>query len=88
MTIPVHGSVYGQIGGWAEGYATSYENFLEVLQNGEADVTADWGDRVDAELYDVDWQIDNDYAEENMIDEADEYDEDDMEEFLNKVSIG
>ena len=87
-TVPVHGRVYGEISGWAEGYATSYENFLEVLQNGEGDVVIDWNDRVDAELYDVDWEIDDDSAMERTIDDADDYNEDDMEEFLNRVSIG
>jgi len=86
--VPVHGRVYGEISGWAEGYATSYEDFLEVLQNGEGDVVIDWNDRVDAELYDVDWDIDDDGAMERTIDDADEYDEDNMEEFLNRVSIG
>ena len=87
-TVPVHGRVYGEISGWAEGYATSYEDFLEVLQNGEGDVAIDWNDRVDAELYDVDWEIDDDSAMERTIDDADDYNEDDMEEFLNRVSIG
>ncbi len=87
-TVPVHGRVYGEIGGWAEGYATSYEDFLEVLQNGEGDVVIDWNDRVDAELYDVDWELDDEGAEERTIDDTDDYDEDNMEEFLNRVSIG
>ena len=86
-TVPVHGRVYGEISGWAEGYATSYEDFLEVLQNGEGDVVIDWNDRVEAELYDVDWEIDDDSAMERTIDDADDYNEDDMEEFLNRVSI-
>jgi len=86
--VPVQGYVSGYIGGWAEAYATSYENFLEQLQNGDAEMTADWSDSVEAEMYDVDWDIDDDYAVDRVIDDAGDYDEEDMEEFLNKVSIG
>jgi len=88
MSVPVYGSVHGEIDGWAEGYATSYEDFIEVLQNGEAEVSVDWNDRVDVELYDVDWEVDDDYANDKTIEAGDEYDEDNMEEFLNRVSIG
>ena len=62
--------------------------FLKYYKMGEGDVAIDWNDRVDAELYDVDWEIDDDSAMERTIDDADDYNEDDMEEFLNRVSIG
>lgn len=89
MEVPVQGIVDGYISGWVEAYATSYEDLLEVLQNGEGEVTADWNDRVDANVHDVDWDVDEDYAIERVREYIEDgEDEDNMEEFLNKVSIG
>ena len=86
--VPVDGTVTGFISGWAEGYATSYEDFLEVLQNREAKMTADWNAVADAEIHDIDWSIDDDYAIENVGDEVGEYYEDDFSDFIGNVSIG
>ena len=86
--VPLDGTVTGFVSGWAEGYATSYEDFLEVLQNGEAKMTADWNAVANAEIHDIDWSIDDDYAIQNVGDEVGEYYEDDLSDFIGNVSIG
>ena len=82
--IPVFGTVRGYIEGHAESYATSYEEFLEQLQNGDVEIVPDWNDRVDAELYDVDWEVDHDYVEDMQVD----FDEEELGDFKDRVTIG
>jgi len=88
MDVPVYGNIGGTIDGWAEGYATSYEDFLEQIQNGDVEAIPDWSSRVDADTYDVDWEVDEDYANDKVSDVGDEYDEADSSDFMDRVSIG
>ena len=88
MTIPVSGHVNGMIDGWAEGYGTSYADFLEQIENGDVEIIADWSSRVDADTYDVEWTVDDDYAQDQVSDIWHEYDEDDLSDFIDRVSIG
>tara|TARA_R110002051_G_scaffold323085_1_gene415602 strand:+ start:638 stop:1234 length:597 start_codon:yes stop_codon:yes gene_type:complete len=88
MDVPVYGNIGGTIDGWAEGYATSYEDFLEQIQNGDVEAIPDWSRNVDADTYDVDWEVDEDYANDKVSDVGDEYDEADSSDFMDRVSIG
>jgi len=88
MNIPVYGQVNGMIDGWAEGYGTSYVDFLEQIGNGDVEIIADWSGRVDADTYDVEWSVDDDYAQDQVSDIWHEYDEDDLSDFIDRVSIG
>lgn len=87
MNIPVYGQVNGMIDGWAEGYGTSYADFLEQIGNGDVEIIADWSGSVDADTYDVEWSVDDDYAQDQVSDIWHEYDEDDLSDFIDRVSM-
>ena len=84
-TLPVYGTVWGYIDGMAEGYATSYEDFIEQLRDGIFDVSADWRQNVDADTYDVDWDLDTDSADDKIVDDVADYDE---SEIMDRITIG
>ena len=88
MNVPVYGQVNGMIDGWAEGYGTSYGDFLEQIENGDVEIIADWNGRVDADTYDVEWSVDEDYANDQLSDIGMDYDEEDLSDFIDNVSIG
>jgi hypothetical protein len=47
-----------------------------------------WNDRVDADTYDVEWSVDEDYAHDQLSDVSMDYNEDDLSDFIERVSIG
>jgi hypothetical protein len=77
--------VWGYIDGMAEGYATSYEDFISQLRDGIFDVSADWRQNVDADIYDIDWELGEDPANEKIVDDVADYDED---EIMDRITIG
>jgi hypothetical protein len=83
--VPVYGTVWGYIAGVAEGYATSYEDFIDQLRDGMFDVSADWRHNVEADTYDVDWELEDDHANEKIVDDVADYDED---EIMDRITIG
>jgi len=86
--VPVFGTVSGYIDGYAEAYATSYEEFLEQLQNGDVEVVADWNNRVDSYDHDTDWEVDHDYAQDRVSDNTIDFDEEELDDFKDRVTIG
>ena len=86
--VPVFGTVSGYIDGHAEGYATSYEDFLENLQNGDIEVVPNWNGRVDTDDYNTEWEVDHDYAHDRVADLTMDYDEEELDDFKDRVTIG
>ncbi len=86
--IPVFGTVSGYIEGYAEGYATSYEEFLEQLQNGDVEVVPDWGNTVDTYDHNTEWEVDRDYAHDRVSDNTMDFDEEELGDFKDRVTIG
>ena len=86
--VPVFGTVSGYIDGYAEAYATSYEEFLEQLQNGDVEVVADWNNRVDSYDHDTNWEVDRDYAQDRVSDNTIDFDEEELGDFKDRVTIG
>jgi len=86
--VPVFGTVSGYIDGHAEGYATSYEDFLEHLQNGDVEVVPNWNNRVDTYDHDTQWEVDHDYAHDRVSDLTMDYDEEELDDFKDRVTIG
>jgi len=84
-TLPVYGTVWGYIDGVAEGYGTSYEDFIDQLRDGMFDVSTDWRRNVDADTYDVEWELEEDHANEKIVDDVADYDE---SEIMDRITIG
>ena len=84
-TVPVYGTVWGMIDGSAEGYATSYEDFIDnILKSGRFEVDVRWASNVEHDGYDTDWQLDKDGAEELIVDDVHDYEE---AEIMDRITI-
>ena len=87
--VPVYGNIDGYVRGSAEAYATSYEDFIDKMNDGESEmVVTSWSDVEPMSLSSVDWQIDDDYGYQRLETELDDYITGDMDDFINKVDIG
>ena len=87
--VPVYGNIDGYVSGSAEAYATSYEDFIDKMNDGESEmVVTSWSDVEPMSLSSVDWEIDHDYGYQRLETELDDYITGDMDDFINKVDIG
>ena len=85
-SVPVFGQASGWVDGTAYGYATSYEDFIENLEDGDIeDIEADWNNRVDWDEYNIEWEVDGDYAYDRLRDEIEQVIDDD--EVKDRISI-
>lgn len=82
-TIPITAYVSGDIEGWVTGHATSYDEFIDQLKEGDwEDIDSDWSDEIESYPEDAEWDIDSDYAFDRIRDEIDG-----IEEYRGKKDI-
>mgnify|MGYP003660585122 CR=1 FL=1 len=68
--VPLSAYVNGNIDGWVTGHASSYEDFIEQLAQGDwEDIDSDWSDEIESFPEDAEWDIDSDYAWDMLKDE-------------------
>jgi len=61
--IPMSAYMSGTLNGYVTGHATSFEDFIEQLRDGEwDDIDTDWVDDVEFYPEEAEWEIDSDYA--------------------------
>ena len=81
--VPTQAYISGDIDGWVTGHASSYEEFIGQLKDGDwEDVDSDWSEEVDSFPEDAEWDIDSDYAVDRIKDEIS-----DLERHSDKATI-
>ena len=76
--IPVMAYVNGTVDGSYTGYATSPEEFYSLLEAGDYEDVMDDGGLVDYDEGNLEWEIDHDWAAENLGNQINELDKDDV----------
>jgi len=87
--IPLSAYVNGNIDGWVTGHASSYEDFIEQLAQGDwEDIESDWSEEIDSFPEDAEWDIDSDYAWDMLKDEiADTKRHGDMQDVRDRIEL-
>ena len=57
--------ITGYSSGSAETYATDYDHFIDKFENGDVETT-DNGDNIDYECYDIHFETNWDYTQDNL----------------------
>ena len=84
-TIPVSAYVSGDIYGDYIGYATSTEEFYDNISEGDYDdYDPDWGSGIEYDCYDLNWEIDGDYASDRLHDYINQLSHD---EVMDRIEI-
>ena len=65
ITVYHTGFITGYSSGSAETYATDYDNFIDKFESGEVETT-DSGDNIDYECYDIHFEYNWDYTQDNL----------------------
>ena len=87
--VPLSAYVSGNIDGWVTGHASSYEDFIEQLAQGDwEDIDSDWSDEIESFPEDAEWDIDSDYAWDMLKDEiADNQRHGDMQDVRDRIEL-
>jgi len=81
--VPTQAYMSGDIEGFVTGYARSYEEFIQMLKDGDwEDIDSDWNEEVDFFPEEAEWDIDSDYAVDRITDEVS-----DLERHTDKATI-
>ena len=81
--VPTQTYMSGDIDGWVTGEASSYEDFIQQLKDGNwEDIDSDWNEEVDFFPEEANWDIDADYAVDRIKDEMS-----DLERHSDKATI-
>ena len=83
--VPVSAYVNGRMEGFVYGNASSYEEFIDSMKNGNWDLTmdSDWEGSVESWPEDAEWEIDQDWGIERLSDEIG--DETNIETLKDKI---
>lgn len=83
--IPVSAYVSGDIYGDYIGWATSIEDFYDKVSEGDYDdYDPDWNDGIEYNCYDLNWEIDGDYASDRLYDYINQLSHD---EVMDRIEI-
>ncbi len=82
--IPVSAYVSGDITGDYKGYATSPEEFYDMLKEGDYDDYDPSWEHIDYDVNDLQWEIDSDYAGDGLYDQVNDYSYD---EVMDRIEI-
>jgi len=87
--VPLQAYVYGSTDGFVTGHATSYDEFIDQIKDGDWEHTdSDWSDDIESFPEDAEWDIDQDYAYDKIKDEmSDLVRHQTKEEILKRIEI-
>ena len=85
--IPLQAYVYGTIDGWVTGHATSYDDFIEQIKDGDwDDIDSAWAEDIESYPEDAEWDIDQDYAYDKIKDEMNDLERhNDKQDIIDRI---
>lgn len=87
--IPVSASVSGEMDGYVIGHATSVNEFIKQLKEGDwEDIESEWNSEIESYPEDSEWDIDSDYAADRIGDVVtDEERHGDIQDIIDRIEI-